>query len=274
VTDVEAVDAPEALSAGTYIPPIWLQSLTYPAASDRLLADTLYTTGGVVGAGAMVVAPRAAGANMSVDVAAGTVVVAGTSVAGQGKYVGRLTAPVNVPISAAPGAGLVRIDVICAKIYDATAAGGTRNELTVEEPLVGTAVASNPVAPALPVSSEALAQITVAAGTASITAGLISDRRRQATLGLASTANYVAAGVIYPNTDANGHILIALPAGGKLVNAVAVGVTGTGPFFFALDPSAAPLGGPNAVFSVYNQNGALLTSSGVIGVSYQIVYTF
>jgi hypothetical protein len=273
VTDVETVDAPETLSAGTYIAPIWLQSLTYPAASDRLLADTLYTTGGVVGSGALVVAPRAAGANMSVDVAAGTVVVAGTSVAGQGKYVGRLTAPVNVPLSAAPGAGLVRIDVICAKIYDATAAGGTRNELTVEEPLVGTAVASNPVAPTLPVSSEALAQITVAAGTASITAGLISDRRRQATLGLATPPSYLLAGFGFYTPDGNGKFNISLPAGAKLVSALAGSAwPPTGVQFVTWDANNSPAGSVFAQFYAVTPAGATVTAQ--IGVSYQIVYTF
>lgn len=140
----EKPDQPETLQAGTYIAPIWLQSLTYPAASDRLLIDTVWGTGGVVGGAALSVGPRASGGNMSVDIQPGTVVVAGGDVAGQGKYVGRLTAAVNVPLAAPPGAGLTRIDLVYARVYDATAAGGTLNQLTVEEVATGVAAASNP----------------------------------------------------------------------------------------------------------------------------------
>jgi hypothetical protein len=185
--------------------------------------------------------------------------------------VGRLTAPVNVAIAAAPGAGLTRIDLVYARVLDTAAIGGTLDELTVEKPLTGTAVSANPVPPALPASSEALAQIAVAAGTASITNSLITDRRRQAVL---AQANFHVGGVAYTGTDGSAHISYGLPAGAKLVVAVASGVTGTGPYFFAMDATAGPVGGANAVWTVYNPAGSPLVSSGTIGIAYHVVYTF
>jgi hypothetical protein len=167
----------EPLATTDYDTPLWMQATTYPAGNDRDLIDAVFRIGGVIGQGDLAVAQRGAGANMSVDVAAGLVVVPGTDIAGQGKYMGRLKNTVNVPIAAAPGAGLTRIDLIHAHIADATVIGGALNCLSVETPVVGTAVSSNPAVPATPASSVPLAQITVAAGTASITTAMIADVR-------------------------------------------------------------------------------------------------
>jgi hypothetical protein len=220
----------------------------------------------------MAVTQRAAGANMSVDVAAGAVVIAGTDSANQGKYVGKLTAPVNVAIAAAPGAGLTRIDLVYARVFDTAAIGGTLDELTVEKPLTGTAVASGPVPPALPASSEALAQIAVAAGTASITNALITDRRRQALL---AQQSFMLAGQFFPTTDAGGRFNVTLPAGGKLVAALAASAwapNGAAPLV-QWDANASPVGGSFAQFVAYNLAGSPILNASV-GVAYHIVYTF
>lgn len=272
MTDIAEQDlGPETQAVGTYIAPIWLQSLTYPAQSDRLLADTVYTQGGVAGAAALAVTQRGAGANMSVDIAAGTVVIAGTSVAGQGKYLGRLTAPVNVPITAAPSAGLTRIDLVHARVYDATAAGGTRNELTVEEVIAGTPASSNPAAAALPATSEALAWVTVASGTAAVTNAMIADKRRQATLGLATPPVFIFSGQFFPTADASGKFNIVLPTGGKLVSALAATAWSNGPWLVIWDANASPVGGNFAQFIVYTLAG--VPAVGQLGVAYQITYT-
>ena len=168
----------EPLATTDYDAPLWLQALSYPASVDRDLIDAVFVSTGVI-RGGLTVAPALPG-NMSVDVAPGLVVVAGTDMAGQGKYVGRQLNTVNVALNAAPAAGLTRIDLIHAHITDATVIGGTRNVMTVEEPIAGTAVSSNPVAPNVPNTSEPLAWVTVASGTAAITAAMITDRRRSA----------------------------------------------------------------------------------------------
>jgi hypothetical protein len=116
---------------------------------------------------------------MSVDVAPGLAVIPGTDIAGQGKYVGRMKNTVNVPISAAPGAGLTRVDLVYAHVADATVIGGAVNAMTVETVAVGTAVSSNPVPPPVPATAIALANVTVASGTAAISSAMIADRRAQ-----------------------------------------------------------------------------------------------
>jgi hypothetical protein len=192
----------EPLAAADYDAPLWLQALTYPGGVDRDLIDAVFTAAGVIGSGDLLVAPRGAGPNMSVDIAPGKVVVAGTDVAGQGKYLGRVKNTINVPISAAPAAGLTRIDLIHAHVADATVIGGTLNSLTVETPVVGTAASSGWVAPPTPASSTPLAQITVASGTAAISAAMITDVRHWL---FASTATLVQSGSAVATTDASGY---------------------------------------------------------------------
>jgi hypothetical protein len=194
----------EPLATTDYDAPLWLQALTYPAGVDRDLIDAVFATGGVIGGGDFLVAPRGAGANMSVDVAAGKIVVPGTDVSLQGKYVGRMKNTVNVPIAAAPAAGLTRIDLIHAHIADATVIGSGLNSLSIETPVVGTAVSSGWTVPPTPASSVALAQITVASGTAAITAGLIVDVRPRATT---PAANLTQAGSTVGTTDAGGNMV-------------------------------------------------------------------
>jgi len=163
----------------TYDNPLWMQALTYPAGVDRDLIDATFPNPGVIAAAGLAVTQRGAGANMSVDVAAGLVVVAGTDIAGQGKYLGKVNSTVNVVVGAAPGAGLTRVDLVHAHMTDGTVVGGGTNAMAVQI-LAGTAVSSNPVPPAVPASSEALANITVASGTAAVTNAMIADRRRRA----------------------------------------------------------------------------------------------
>jgi hypothetical protein len=155
--------------------PLWLQNAAYGATVDRSLIDALWSIPGIVRPGDLLVAPRAAGANMSVDVAAGRAVVTGTDAPDQGKYLARSLAPANLVVAAAPGAGTSRIDLVVLHVYDAALVGGTDN-LAALEVVAGTAAAT-PVAPALPPSSLLLAQLTIPAALAAIVAGNIADRR-------------------------------------------------------------------------------------------------
>jgi hypothetical protein len=82
-----------------------------------------------------------------------------------------------VPIGAAPGSDS-RIDLIVARVRDAAVTGGVSSDWVIEA--IPGAVAASPVAPAVPNTAIPLAQVLVAAGTASITAGMITDRRTAA----------------------------------------------------------------------------------------------
>jgi len=159
----------------TLLAPLWAQNSAYPAATDRhLIGATLGA--GVVRSGDLLVGPRAAGAAMSVDIAPGEVVV--PSSIDRGAYLCVSTAIESVSIAAAPGTGQSRIDLIYAEVRDsqATGAPGGYSDWHMDV-VTGTPTTGTPTVPAVPANSVALAQIAVAAGTASITAGLITDRR-------------------------------------------------------------------------------------------------
>jgi hypothetical protein len=154
--------------------PLWLQNSVYPAAVDRLLIEAAVPVG-VLGSGDLIVSQRASGANMSVDVAAGRAAVTLNDTTNQGRALVRSTAVNNLAIAGAPAAGTSRIDLVIARVYDASLIGGSINGWQLEV-VTGTA-ASTPAVPALPKSSLLLAQVAVAAGQASVLAANITDRR-------------------------------------------------------------------------------------------------
>lgn len=153
--------------------PLWLEAVAgdalilQSARQYRTVIDAMFSTKGVVGPNDLKVTQRGAGANMSVDVAAGMVVITGDSVAFQGKYVARNTAAYNVTITTAPTSG-TRTDIIVAKLLDKQADGGTQYAWQPVA-LAGTTV--------VPPSAVFLAQISVGANVASITNTVISDQR-------------------------------------------------------------------------------------------------
>lgn len=155
---------------------IWQQSQPnppgYTAAADRRIITAAFGKG--VLRGGFKVGPRAAGATMSVDIAAGMVAIAGNN-PDQGTYLGWSTAVENRTLAAAPGTGLTRIDRVVARSRDSFVRGGGDNDMVLEV-IAGTPSAS-PAAPAMPPDAVELAQITIASGTASINAALIADTR-------------------------------------------------------------------------------------------------
>jgi hypothetical protein len=160
--------------------PLFLQAvtgdpaITYAAQDYRSVISTLAPFAGTVRENDLKAGPRAAGANMSVDVAAGKAIVAGTSVANQGTYIVQSTAVENVPLATADATN-PRIDLIVAQVYDKQADGGTRYAWQ-PIPVTGTP-ASSPVAPAVPPNALLLAEVRVNAGVASVSASNITDRR-------------------------------------------------------------------------------------------------
>lgn len=164
--------------------PLWMdpkpgeeQGPATSARQDRAIIGALFTEGVAdVGAGDLRVTQRASGAAMSVDVAAGAGYVAGDDVARQGTFRCVVTSTESVDIAGAPASG-ARIDLIVLRVYDPAAIGGTKQGAFLE--VVAGDAAPSPAAKTAPPSSIVLARVRVAAGQASITAGDITDERRQ-----------------------------------------------------------------------------------------------
>jgi hypothetical protein len=151
---------------------------SYAAIATRQRADNLWASEGVVRLG-LQVTQRGAGANMSVDVAAGSCVITGDDVTGQGKYLCVNDAGAyNVTVPAAPASG-TRIHRVVARIKDKLHNGAwTTYEWTIEL-LADTGSGT----PALPASAISLARVTVAAGQVSVLNANITDDRINAALG-------------------------------------------------------------------------------------------
>jgi hypothetical protein len=160
-------------------PPLWMQEGTYPANLDRFFIQDALGPGPALlsGSGALQVTQRAAGTNMSVDVAAGRALIPGTDIANQGAYTIWSDTVVNVPIAVAPGVGTARIDLIVAQVRDDFVIGGGRSDFVIV-PIQGTAaVTGSQVAPAVPSSTLVLAQILVGSNVPAILNSFITDVR-------------------------------------------------------------------------------------------------
>lgn len=157
--------------------PLWLQEVDYPARWDRILFDNIFDEG-ILGPASFAVTQSSAPA-MTVDVAAGVAIVAGTDQAFQGKYMVREENPTTgITIAAAPGSGQ-RNDIVVIQIRDSNA-GGAAGDDAIITVVQGTASLS-PVDPTLPDSTYALARVRVPAGTGSIVNSLIDDLRAEST---------------------------------------------------------------------------------------------
>jgi hypothetical protein len=163
--------------------PIWLQGGTYSARLDRSLLDVIFTEGVIdPGGSALLVAERAAGANDSVDVAAGAAIITGDDEADQGKYYVRNTAVVNVAFDPAPGTD-ERIDLLVLLVNDPTA-GGEAGDNAVFDVITGT-VAGTAVPPSVPDTAIPLAEVLRLSTDTTIVDARITDRRPTS-----STQNY------------------------------------------------------------------------------------
>lgn len=155
--------------------PTWLQNGTYSARLDRIFADALLTEGVMrPGIGQLLVTQRGAGANESVDIAAGYAVITGDDSADQGNYVIRNKATVNLAVTAAPVANS-RIDLVCLRVNDPAAGGPAGNNAQFVY-VTGVAAAS-PAIPATPTSAIALARILRTTGDTSVVNANITDVR-------------------------------------------------------------------------------------------------
>lgn len=144
-------------------------------------AALLNNRSGILGNASMAVSQRAAGANMSVDVAAGTVFIMGTESSVQGGYYITNDAIVNLAVSAADGSN-ARKDLVIIRIEDDFYSGS--NNQAVLEVVAGTP-AGSPAEPNLALLGYknylVLAMIDVPAADTTISTGQITDRRFRAT---------------------------------------------------------------------------------------------
>lgn len=160
--------------------PLWMQAAPgdtapqYSASLDRQLLMATVVNEGVTRLTGLRVTQRGAGANMSVDVASGQILIIGDDVAGQGRYLCTSTATENLPIPAPPGVGS-RTHRVIARVRDYLHNGalspGTYDWVleVLEDTGSGT--------PATPASALSLATVTVSAGQTSVLDSHITDTR-------------------------------------------------------------------------------------------------
>ena len=174
--------------------PIFLQAGSHPAEETRLALGSMLGTAtgsfaggvgsvdrahGVVNASDFAVTQRAAGANMSVDVAAGSAWVRGTQSADQGAYNAYNDATVNLSVAASDATN-PRIDLVVIRVQDAFYSGATNSaSVTI---VTGTAAAS-PTDPTLPANALVLARVRVPAASTSVVTANITDVRTRAASG-------------------------------------------------------------------------------------------
>ncbi len=155
---------------------LWLDGETFNALLGRTfgIGPTWLNSGppnqvhqGVIpGSGELAVTP---GAGMTVNVAAGNCLIANSSGSTQGGYLVAMMTSGTLPVAAADPSN-PRIDLVCATVVD----NGNNTSFAEVQILTGTA-APNPSAPGLPANSLSLYEVTVPAGSATITAGNIAS---------------------------------------------------------------------------------------------------
>jgi len=138
---------------------LWMQNETYPATWDRVLFDVLYANEGVIEGFA--VTP---GGGLDIDISAGTAIVTGDEVSGQGKYLVDSDAVVSLTLGSV---GSNRTEYVYIAINDAAVAGGRAGDNVEIE-----------TSETLPTNSVLLlATLTLTSGTSTITSGMIADSR-------------------------------------------------------------------------------------------------
>jgi hypothetical protein len=170
-------------------PPLYLNvDSTYTAASLGLPFRDLVAEG-VVGATDLAVSERGAGANMSVDIAAGVCWVRGDDADDQPTYRCFNDATVNLAVTAADATN-DRIDLVVAEVRDAAFSGvSTDWRLRV---VTGTP-AGSPSAPSTPDNAIVLAEVLVEANATEVEDADITDMRPLATSGLIGPQGIYAA---------------------------------------------------------------------------------
>lgn len=154
------------------VKPVGIQAGGETAVQFRRVFQSLYRRPGILASGDFDVTAKST-PDMSVDVAAGQVVVAGSEQTGQGYYVVYNDATVNLAVSAADSTN-GRIDLVVAKVEDSEYSGSVDSASVAV--VTGTAAAT-PAAPAAPDNSIILAELSIDANATSVTSADITDER-------------------------------------------------------------------------------------------------
>lgn len=142
--------------------PLFLQEGEYSARITRQLLSIIGTEGVIDG---LTVSERAAGANMSVDVAAGKAIIDGDDQSNQYRYLAANEAIVNLVVATADPSN-PRIDRVVLEVRDTNAGGATGDDANLR--VIEGTPAGAPTAPAIPDTAISLATIAVAAAATSI----------------------------------------------------------------------------------------------------------
>ena len=168
-------------------PPSWLQAGSYPAQYDRLTAQALWATTGIIGTSSLAVTENSP-PGMSVRVALGWAAIVGTTTTNMGVYTIFNDATDTLTITTADPTN-PRIDLVCATVRDAFYSGA--NNDVIFQVVAGTP-AGSPVAPALPANSISLATIAVGAAVTQINTVNITDTRVNVTTNIPETGDISA----------------------------------------------------------------------------------
>lgn len=168
-------------------PPSWLQNGSHPAENDRLTAQALWRTSGIVSSTDLQVTQNAT-PGMTVYVTSGWAAIVGTTQTNMGTYVAYNDATTTLTITAA-NATNPRIDIVVVTVSDSYYTGSTN---TVAFQVIAGTPAVSPVAPTVPANSLLLANIAVAANATQILNANITNVATQATtpIGLSSSGTY------------------------------------------------------------------------------------
>jgi hypothetical protein len=187
-------------------PPSWLQAGSYPAQYDRLTAQALWATTGIIGSSSLAVTANSP-AGMSVRVASGWAAIVGTTTSNMGVYTIFNDAQDTLTITTADPTN-PRIDLVCATVRDAFYSGA--NNDVIFQVIAGTP-AGSPVAPSLPANSISLATVAVGAAVTQINTGNITDTRTLVTTNIPETGDIssVTAGAGLTGGGSSGAVTLA-----------------------------------------------------------------
>lgn len=162
--------------------PVYMQAKTGDAAIDysaedfRSLFHGIFRVGGILRpdtvAGGLQVTQRAAGADLSVDVAAGRAIIEGDDAVDQGKYFCWSTDVTNVAVPAPPASG-TRTHLVYAQVHDPLHS----TDWSDYEWVIALAEDTGGGLPATPTSAIPLASITIASTDTSVQNAQITDLR-------------------------------------------------------------------------------------------------
>jgi hypothetical protein len=185
-------------------PPSWLQAGSYPAQYDRLTAQALWATTGIIGSSSLAVTQNTP-PGMSVRVASGWAAIVGTTTSNMGVYTIFNDAIDTLTITTANPTN-PRIDLVCATVRDAFYSGA--NNDVIFQVIAGTP-AGSPVAPALPANSISLATVAVGAAVTQINTANITDTRVDVTTNLSGDISSVTAGAGLTGGGSSGAVTLA-----------------------------------------------------------------